>query len=190
MKLLQNHLESACNAQRVLETAGIQSVVIGGLAVAVWGEPRMTKDVDLRVLLQRDQTDLLLSVLSPDFKYLSESAEEKLRRLGFIFMEDIRGVRVDFLLPDTAFDIETINRGCRIEPIAGWPFTVCTAEDLIVSKMITNRSRDEEDVRLVIRRQHKNLDDEHIEHWLREYEIMLDDSTLIKSYQQLRARYR
>lgn len=190
MQLLQNHLESAYNAQRVLETAGIQSVVIGGLAVAVWGEPRVTKDVDLRVLLARDQTDLLLSALSTDFKFLSDSAEKKLQQLGFIFMEDIHGVRVDFLLPDTAFDIETINRGRRIEPIAGWPFTVCTAEDLIVSKLITNRPRDEEDVRLVIRRQHTNLDDGYIEHWLREYEMMLDDSTFVKSYQQLRARYR
>ena len=190
MQLQQNQLESASSAQRVLEAAGIQSVVIGGLAVAVWGEPRVTKDVDLRVLLQRDQTDLLLSALSSNFKFLSESAEEKLRQLGFIFTEDIRGVRVDFLLTDVPFDIETVTRGRRVVPIPEWPFVVCTAEDLIVSKLITNRPRDEEDARLVIRRQHGSLDDKHIEHWLREFEIMFDDSTLVKSYQQLRQRYR
>jgi hypothetical protein len=48
MEPRQNQLESASRAQSAIDAAGIQSVVIGGLAVAVWGEPRVTKDVDLR----------------------------------------------------------------------------------------------------------------------------------------------
>lgn len=190
MELQQNQLESASRVQRLLEAAGIQSVVIGGLAIAVWGEPRVTKDVDLRVWLERAQANRLLSTLSADFKFLSEAPETKLQQAGFVFTEDNKGVRVDFLLADNDFDIATVQRGSRVEPIAGWPMTVCSAEDLIVSKLITLRPRDEEDARLVIRRQHGKLDDGYVEQWLQAFEQALDDSTLTSHYRQLRQRYR
>ena len=38
------------DVQGRLDHAGIASAVIGGLAVAVWGEPRLTRDVDFKVL--------------------------------------------------------------------------------------------------------------------------------------------
>lgn len=50
-------------AQSRLEGAGIQSAVIGGIAVAVWGLPRATQDVE--VLLTRAQADRLLGTLFP-----------------------------------------------------------------------------------------------------------------------------
>jgi hypothetical protein len=190
MELQQNQLESASRAQSALEAASIQSVVIGGLAIAVWGEPRVTKDVDLRVFLQREQSDRLLSVLSAQFKVLSDSPETDLQQRGFIFTEDASSVRVDFLLADNDFDITMVRNGQRIEPISGWPIVVCSAEDLVVSKLLTLRPRDEEDARLVIRRQRNNLNDSYVEHWLRIFEEALDDSTLVTHYQQLRQRYR
>ena len=189
MKLQQNQLESASRAQQRLEVAGITSAVIGGLAVAVWGEPRVTKDVDLRVLLSRDQADLLIKTLLPDFNFDEGDPIAKLQQSGFIFSHDATGVRVDFLLADLGFDRVIVERASHIEPIAGWPIKVCSAEDLIVSKLITLRPRDEEDARLVIRRQHKNLDDAHIEYWLQSFEQLLDDSTLLNHYRQLRQRY-
>lgn len=185
----QNQLESASRTQSVLAAAGIQSVVIGGLAVAVWGEPRVTKDVDLRVLLPREQADLLINVLAPNFRFDSKKPAEDLRQIGFIITEDNQGVRMDFLLAEIAFDIAMVQRGLSVEPIDGWPITVCTAEDLIVSKLITLRPRDEEDARLVIRRQRGKLDDTYIEHWLQIFEQALDDSTLTSNYRQLRQRY-
>jgi len=39
--------------QKKLITEGVSSIVIGGMAVAAWGEPRVTRDVDLKVLLNR-----------------------------------------------------------------------------------------------------------------------------------------
>jgi len=108
MEIQQNHLESAYRAQRSLLASGIQSIVIGGLAVAIWGEPRATKDVDLKVLLQRDEAAKLLSALPSQYRLLSESPIEKLQQIGFLFTQDESGVRVDFLLTDHGFDIEAV----------------------------------------------------------------------------------
>lgn len=46
-------LAALTRAQSRLESAGIQSAVIGGLAVSIWGNPRLTQDVDFKVLLTR-----------------------------------------------------------------------------------------------------------------------------------------
>ena len=189
MKPQQNQLESASRAQQRLEAAGIASALIGGLAVAVWGEPRVTKDVDLRVLLSRDKAELLIAALSPDFTFGEGDPIAKLQQSGFIITYDATGVRVDFLLADLGFDRIIVERASHTEPIANWPIKICSPEDLIISKLITLRPRDEEDARLVIRRQHKNLDDAHIEYWLQSFEQILDDSTIVNHYRQLRQRY-
>lgn len=43
------------DAAQVLETRGIRFALIGGLAVSLRGQPRMTVDVDLVILADVDQ---------------------------------------------------------------------------------------------------------------------------------------
>lgn len=50
------------------------------------------------------------------------------------------------------------------------------------------RPRDQADVESVLRRQKTRLDLKYILRWLREFELALDDSTLIDSYQSLQER--
>ncbi len=82
METQSNLLESAARVQRALNDAGIESIVIGGLAVAIWGEPRVTRDVDLKVLLQRDRAEALLSALPEGFRSLADQPEDTLRRVS------------------------------------------------------------------------------------------------------------
>lgn len=49
---MENRLLKALRrAVQFLEREGIPFVVVGGLANAVWGEPRATRDVDLKVYI-------------------------------------------------------------------------------------------------------------------------------------------
>ena len=59
--------QSLAQFQRRLKTAGIDSAVIGGIAVSVWARPRTTLDVDLKILLHRDQAQRLIDLLPPDY---------------------------------------------------------------------------------------------------------------------------
>ena len=137
-----NLFKSAANVQNILKAAGFESTVIGGLAVAIWGEPRTTRDVDLKVLLKREEADRLLVSLPPEFRRLSPTPEETLRRVGFLFIEDASGIRIDLLLAETSFDAGAVSRGRRIEATQGETIVVCTPEDLIIYKIISTRSRD------------------------------------------------
>ncbi|MBO0721300.1 MAG: hypothetical protein J2P41_10790 [Blastocatellia bacterium] len=110
MEALQNQFESVAKLQNSLQNAGIQSAVIGGIAVAIWGNPRLTKDADLKVFLSRDQSLQLLNALPAEYKPISPNPEGDLRNLGFIFTQDANGVRIDLLLSEfeVALDDSTL----------------------------------------------------------------------------------
>lgn len=77
METVQNQLESVALLQGSLREAGIQPAVIGGIAVAIWGDPRVTKDADLRVLLTREQAGQLLAALPSEYKILSSDPQNE-----------------------------------------------------------------------------------------------------------------
>jgi len=61
-------IDSAFEIQQMLERHSVQSALIGGLALPVWGRPRLTHDVDLKLLLGRDNAELLVEMLGSDYK--------------------------------------------------------------------------------------------------------------------------
>ena len=78
-----------------------------------------------------------------------------------------------------------VTRDAEVQP--GATISVCSPEDLVIYKLISTRLRDHEDAASVIRRQGDGLDDGYVFHWLRQFEQALDDSTLVATYQRLRA---
>jgi hypothetical protein len=177
---------SLVNLQQRLSKAGIASAVIGGVAVSVWARPRATEDVDFKVLLERDAAQRLLDVLKPDYTALQSNPLQALQRNGVIFVRDQNGVRIDLQLADVDFDRSAIQRARSIELESGLSAHICTAEDLIIYKLISTRPLDQIDVENIVRRQADKLDDKYVLHWLRQFEQALDDSTLVKTYQSLR----
>jgi hypothetical protein len=179
-------IESVLDLQKRLEEAGIASILIGGLAVSAWGEPRGTRDVDLKVLLKREDAQRLLDLLGADFVPLHADPLQAIRRNGVLFVHNQLGVRIDLLLADTDFDEAAIRRGRSIELDLGRVARACSPEDFIVYKLLAPRGRDYDDLVSVIQRQGDALDDAYVIKWLREFEQALDDSTLVKTYQQMR----
>lgn len=65
--------QSLRSLEQILQAAGIESALIGGVAVAIWGEPRLTRN-------DRDGTrlDLLLADLPFDLEAISRAQLVKL----------------------------------------------------------------------------------------------------------------
>lgn len=183
---MENLIEALWALQERLRQAGIPSAVVGGIALSVWGEPRATRDVDVRVLLGREEAPRLLSALADQYVLLADDPQATLQRMGFLFVQDSTGVRLDLLLADTEFDREVVRRARPIEVGPGRVIYVCSAEDLLIYKLISTRPRDHEDAASVVHRQGDALDDAYVEQWLRQFEEALDDSTLLQEYRRLR----
>jgi hypothetical protein len=184
---MNNLIDSVIAFQDSLKKQGIPVMAIGGIAVAVWGEPRLTRVIDMKVLVSREERGRLLAILRP-FTPLQEDTDESFRRLGLAFFRDSSGVRIDVMLADTIFDETAIGRARDIDFAPGKNIRVCTAEDLIIYKMLSTRTRDRGDVESIIQKQGDALDDAYIENWLAQFEEALTDSALIRDYRKLRTR--
>jgi len=186
---MEELLRVLVSLQARLETANIPSALIGGLAVSAWGNPRLTRDIDIKVLLRRDERKRLLDTLGDDYRSLQANPDNALRHNGIVFVLSPEGKRIDIALTDTSFDEELIARAQLVEVLPKLKVRVCSAEDLIVLKIIAIRPQDQQDVATIIQRQGNNLDDAYILKWLKEFEQAIDDSTLVSTYQRLKKRY-
>lgn len=184
---MENLAQSIRNLQKQLQEANIPSIVIGGVAVAIWGEPRVTRDVDLKILLRREEAERLLTVLAPNYSPLLPEPLRALREQAMLFVQDAAGTRLGLLLADTPYDVQAIRRSRVAEVEPGAAISVCSPEDLVIYKLVSIRLRDHEDAASVIRRQGGGLDDDYVLNWLRQFEQALDDSTLVAEYTRLRA---
>ena len=121
--------ESTCRIQQLLARQNIDSAVIGAMAVGVYGVARATADVDLKVLLGRDEAERLATVLEQNgYKILGGKAIELLQQYGMVFATDPARIRVDFLLSDIEFDRSAILAAVQTDLGEGrwarvlWPF--------------------------------------------------------------------
>lgn len=180
-------IDALFELQTLLEREGLPSILIGGLAVGIWGEPRLTRDIDVKVLVSREERGKVLSVLS-GYTPLNADPDQALRQNGIAFFLAPSEIRVDIMLADTIFDEVAIGRAQTIELDPKKPVRVCSAEDLIIYKSLSLRARDYADVESIVKRQGDALDDVYVEKWLREFELALDESELVRNYRRLRGR--
>jgi len=182
---------SLSQIQKRLSAAGIESAAIGALAVAVWGKPRLTTDVDLKINLAREDSQLLLDCLGADYPPLvAGDPAARLRGSGMLFVSDPSTNRIDLLLSDVEFDREVIRRSKEVFVRPDTKVRVCSAEDLVIYKLLSTRARDHEDARHVVIRQAERLDRAYVERWLRDFEAALDDSTLVDMFTDMLSRAR
>jgi hypothetical protein len=183
---VDNLIDALTRLQKLLADAEIPSAVVGGLAVGAWGKARLTRDVDLKILLRRDERQRLLDLLAADYKPFKADLDDMFQHNGIAFVLSPEGVRIDVMLTDIEFDEQIIARAKMIELVPGRPARVCSPEDLIVMKIIAARPQDDIDVAGIIQKQGENLDNAYILKWLRDFEQVIDDSTLVQKYQQMR----
>lgn len=184
MKNIYNSLKSLHDH---LTDNNIEYAIIGGLSLIFWGESRITRDIDVKLLLSRDETEKFLRLIENKFKPFINNPAENLNEYGILFVQDATGMRIDFHLSDTSFDRIVIERAELTEVEPGVKVNICTAEDLIIYKMLSTRDIDRRDIESILDYQGKSLDDNYIIGWLKQFEEALNDSTLVDIYQKIRS---
>jgi hypothetical protein len=178
-------IDSVIEFQDILENADISCMAIGGIAVSVWGEPRLTRDIDMKVLIHRNDCARLVELLEA-YTPLNEEPDKAFRRHGLAFFRDPNGIRINIMLADTVFDEIAIERKTEVSLTTGEKIKVCSTEDLIINKMLSTRIKDRADIESIIQKQGDHLDDGYIEDWLEQFEESLSDSTLLQEFRNLR----
>jgi predicted nucleotidyltransferase len=140
---LYDELRSVLNA---LDQAGVDYALVGGLAVAVWGAPRATRDIDLLV-----RSEALAEAMSAvrgrgftlpalPFEFKDGSTLQRVNRVD----EAGNLMTVDFMLVDRNLESAWASR-TRV-PFADGEVTVVSREALMAMKAQAARPQDLADI--------------------------------------------
>jgi predicted nucleotidyltransferase len=167
-----------------LEERQIPYMIIGGQAVLIYGEPRLTRDIDVTLGVGPDRlADLLALAHSYSWRVLVEDPEEFVQRTMVLPLEDSRSsIRIDLILSFSPYERQALERVHRVG-IGKATVRFAAPEDVIVHKIIAGRPRDLEDVRSILTKR-TNLDRAYICHWLAEFDRSLG-GTYLQAFEDL-----
>lgn len=146
-------LSAACELESFCAARRWQFCFIGGIAVQRWGEPRFTADADLTLLSGFGQEETFITALCGYFRPRREDAAQFALRYRVVLIEAQNGTPLDVALGAVPFEINAVRRATPFELGEGRALTTCSAEDLLVHKVIANREKDWLDVEGVLARQ-------------------------------------
>lgn len=177
----------AVHLQKFLDSRGWRYCFIGGLAVLHWGEPRLTRDLDVSLLTgfgdEAAYVDALLGAYSPRVSGARDFAIT--RRV--LLLKTPSGVGIDVSLAALPYEELAISRAVGAEMLPGSVIRLCSPEDLIIMKLFAGRETDLRDVRTVIVRQgEERLDWSYIESHLRELAELKGDPSLLARLKEIR----
>jgi predicted nucleotidyltransferase len=169
----------------VLGDKGIPYMIIGGQAVILYGEPRLTRDVDVTLGIGTERLPEVLGVaekigLRPLPENPASFTEET---MVLPTVDDSTGVRVDFIFSYTPYEQEAIKRANKIS--FGEVFvSFASPEDVIVHKIFAGRPRDIEDVRSIILK-NPGIDRGYIIKWLAEFDKSVAQAGFTELFENL-----
>ncbi len=151
-------------------------MIIGGQAVLLYGEPRLTRDIDVTLGSGPDRLkDLLGAVSELGLVVLPEDPDEFVEKTMVLpALDEESGIRVDFIFSYTQYEKEAISRAKHVS-IGNRHVAFASVEDLIIHKIFAGRPRDLEDVRSVIVK-NSSIDMEYIQAWLRRFDEVDEDN--------------
>lgn len=176
-----NRLEEALAALHLaFEQLAIPYMVIGGLANAQWGLPRATLDVDVSVWTGEERLASAVDDLCARFHPLATEPAALVRQAR-VLPVDVGGVRADIIFGLLPYEREAIGRAVE-KSAGGCPVRFCTAEDLILHKVVSDRDKDRDDVRGILAAQRGKLDTAYLEPRLRELADLLGRPAIWEEY--------
>lgn len=121
-----------------LEGAGVRYLLVGAIASAAYGEPRLTRDIDVVADLKPEQLPALAAAF-PDLEFHLdlEAAREAIAQCGqFTIIHPASGLNIDVMLcKEDEYDASRFSRARRLELGVGMRASFASPEDVIIKKM-------------------------------------------------------
>lgn len=181
---MNNLIAEAEQLQIFVQDKGFEFFFIGGLAVQVWGEPRLTRDIDLTVFTNLTDERSFIKIFLQKYKPKFYDADEFALTNRVLPMLTVSGTGIDLLLGGLSDISEPLKRASYQNFTDEISLRVCSPDDLIILKTAAGRSRDWFDIESVIIKQPK-LDWDYIDQSLeplRDYDDIVPKITQLYSF--------
>ena len=153
-----------------MKKALIPYMVIGGQAVLLYGEPRLTRDIDITMGISVNGLDKVKKIIQIiGLKSLVEKEKEFVERNMVLPTIDKKsGIRVDFIFSFSTYERQAIERAKDIR-LGNSIVRFASLEDIVIHKVIAGRARDLEDVKSILLK-NPQYDLVYIKKWLKEFD--------------------
>jgi hypothetical protein len=168
----------------------VPGAVIGGVAASLLGRPRVTRDIDVLVLLDEGDWGTFLTRGAkfrftprlPDVLTFARQARVLLVR------HTASGIDIDIAFGALPFEEEAIARTVWRD-IGGIRLPLPVPEDLLIMKAVAHRPRDLADIESILD-VHAKLDLRRVRRWVREFSTALAAPEILHDFNAMLARRR
>jgi len=165
----------------VLESLHIDYAIVGGIANAIWGQPRATVDVDVSIAVDEGDIERIVAQITGRFQVVVPEGAAFVKRTRVLPVDTTDGIRIDVMFALLPFEIEGIRRARGVD-VAGRRVKVVTPEDLILMKILSERQRDLDDAEAIVRTRSWELDRAYLEPRLTEFANALEKPEILERW--------
>ena len=182
---MNRQFETAWSLHVFLGRRGIPYAIIGGIAVQRWGQPRLTRDVDLTILLPSGREESILHEIVTAFPSRIDDAVAFALQHRVLPVDVPGGSEADLSLGLPGYEEEVVARAVSYDLDGGRQERMCTAEDLLVHKALAGRPQDLMDIEGIVVRQGKALDVAYVRRWLNELARVAEDPEVASRFERV-----
>jgi len=159
-------------------------LIIGGIAAGTLGEPRITADVDVDIIIDKESIpDFLDKAVTDGFEVFKDKCLVSAERTG-VFQINFEDFHVDFIIASTDLETTAFERAKTIK-LYGIKAFFPSPEDLILLKIIPGRDKDLLDAKSIVLRHKGKLDTNYLETWATKLCDEAEDMRIWTTLQQL-----
>jgi predicted nucleotidyltransferase len=157
-----------------LQAGKVPGVVIGGLAASLLGRPRLTRDVDVLVLVNESHwAEFMGEGAKHGFIPRRDDALAFAKETQVLLVRHQQsGIDVDVVFGALPFEKEAVARATWVD-IGGVQAPLPLPEDLIVMKAVAHRLQDLADIEAILAA-HPKLNLRRVRRWVREFAAALE----------------
>ena len=150
-----------------LNDAEIDYMLSGSVALTFYGKPRMTRDIDIVIMIPLSAVDRLVELFQQDFYIDKDMAADAVRNqsmFNIIHLETV--IKVDFIIrKNQEYRILEFNNRKKMK-LEGQEISVVSLEDLIISKLYWAKdSFSEMQIKDIVSLMDLDFDMDYVEEW-------------------------
>ena len=129
--------EEAADLQEVLDAEGLDYFFVGGISLQIWGQPRLTTDIDLTVFTDLKNEDERINWFLSRFDPLigdNASTLEFARTRRVLLLQTKNKTEVDIMLGAIADMSEELRRASIQQFAPSISLKICSADSLVALK--------------------------------------------------------
>ena len=161
-----------------LASRQIPYMIIGGQAVLLYGEARLTKDIDITLGVGIEELQKITDAVNAlGLRIETDDVDAFVKDTMVLPVSEAKtGIRVDFIFSFSPYERQAIERASAVS-FDDIPVRFAALEDVVIHKVVAGRARDIEDIKTILLK-NPGYDKDYIHIWLTEFDKGLEEKCL------------